>query len=331
MSDMAARMAQQMRDDGIDPSGAGDQVPMVEVPPVETPGGVTGSRGAAATGSEGRGTAAPPVPPPAEALNTDRGDGEPGPVPYARFREVNDQLRELKDLEDYRQFKEYGYDPDSLGRLAAFEAQYLRSPKETIALLIGDQDLPEEAKSAIIQHLGVQDPSVTPPAGAGDEQSGDGQAPPLSKEDRELLNWAKERREQEAREMQNAQSNAQLAAVVNAWTEMDKKDGLHGENAVPDRIKYRYIASAFSSGAQFRTFDQAAEAARREFLEEQDIMLRTAVRGGRNGGSLPPSLPGGAAPPAPARVEGLKTFADANKLVHAALTEGRLPPMNPEG
>src|SRR4051794_14505307 len=105
MSGMADEMRARMEADG----GAG------------LPGGDTG----ASPGNAGE----PPItePPTAGSSNTDTGSGNGAPdtIPYARFKEVNDRYAELKPFEELTSF---GYDADSLRRLAAFEAGYLQDP-----------------------------------------------------------------------------------------------------------------------------------------------------------------------------------------------------------
>src|SRR4030095_7615009 len=65
--------------------------------------------------------------PPAEAINTDTGQQGPSEtVPYSRFKEVNDQLRSYKTLED-----EHGYDADSLRQLAEWADRFDQDPVQS--------------------------------------------------------------------------------------------------------------------------------------------------------------------------------------------------------
>lgn len=305
MSSMAGEMAARMREEGIDPSGSGNQVPMVDVPPVETPGGPQ-VREAPAPGNEGGAPVPQPAPvPSAGTQNTDTvpsGD-EPGPVPYTRFKEVNDRYNQLRGYEELAQ---YGYDPDSLGRLAAFEAGYIQDPTGTIGALVDELDLPEEAKASIKEALGT--PSTPAGGVTGTEDEGTSS---LSPEDRELLDWAKSARERETERAREAQ----LDSVVNAWKAMDKTDKLES----PDDVRILTEISAAAARGGFRTYEELAAAARQGYMQERERILGTAVQ--RNGrGTPPPALPEGGALPAPPQRP--RTLAEANKIVRAALERG---------
>jgi hypothetical protein len=305
MSSIAGEMAARMREEGIDPSGPGAQVPMVDVPPVETPGSPT-VREAPAPGNEGGApVVTPPAPvPSAGTQNTDTVQpGDPGPVPYTRFKEVNDRYNQLRGYEELAQ---YGYDPDSLGRLAAFEAGYISDPTGTIGALVDELDLPEEAKASIKEALGT--PST--PAGGVNGTEDEGTSS-LSPEDRELLDWAKSARERETERAREAQ----LDSVVNAWKAMDKTDRLES----PDDVRILTEISAAAARGGFRTHEELAAAARDGYMRERERILGTAVQ--RNGrGTPPPALPEGGALPAPP--QRFRTLADANKVVKAALERG---------
>src|SRR5829696_867956 len=126
-----------------------------------------GGEGLAADAVPGSGgSQTEPAPPPAGESNADTGAGGglPDTVPYARFKEVNDQYSELKG---YKTLAEYGYDPDSLGRLAAFESSYLQDPINTWKAMADNLDLPEELKAALDQHLAGGDPDPAPAVAEG--------------------------------------------------------------------------------------------------------------------------------------------------------------------
>jgi hypothetical protein len=314
MSGMATEMAARLAADGIDPSGSGDQVPMVDVPPTAAPGSPQVPE-APAPGNVGGAPVQPAVAsPPAGAQNTETLTADdPGPVPYARFKEVNDRYAAVRG---YEELSQYGYDPDSLGRLAAFEASYIQDPTGTITALVNELDLPQEAKASIAEALGT--PSTQPPgpgAAADDENEGRAQ---LSPEDRELLDWAKDAR---AREESDAR-NAQLDSVVNIWKAQDKKDQLES----PDDIRILTEISAAASRGGFSNLQQLAEAARGGYMSERERILGGAIQ--RNGrGTPPPALSEGGALPAPPQRP--RTLAEANKIVQAALERGeRLPDLD---
>src|SRR6266567_3287770 len=116
MSGMASEMEARMRAEG------------------ETPAPGTGETPAAAQT------------PSAETLNAETSGGPPETIPYARFKEVNDQLQTLKG---YDQLREWGYEPDSLARLAQFEAAWLSDPMGTWQAMADNLDLPQEVKDAL--------------------------------------------------------------------------------------------------------------------------------------------------------------------------------------
>src|SRR3954465_12667336 len=104
MSGLADEMSRRMAEDG----GAG-------LPP-ESPGDVV-------PGNEGR-SPTPAAPPAGESnADTQPDAGHTDTIPYARFKEVNDRLAELRPFEE---LTTYGCDADSLRRLAAFETGYMQ-------------------------------------------------------------------------------------------------------------------------------------------------------------------------------------------------------------
>lgn len=317
MGRMASSIEQQMREDGIDPSqtivpGDTDTGQFGDSQPGDEPGGTSFSGN-----DEGDLGVTPPAPASsAGTKNTDTGqlDGsDPGPVPYTRFKEVNDRFQELRD---YGQLQEYGYTPDHLVRLAQFEAGYLRDPVGTVKALVDDLDLPSEAKSRITESLGIE----TKASGDGGDDDGDGSTSTgLSPEDRELLNWARQRRAQETQDRETAERNRQLDQVVNAWKASDEADKL---DSPPEKRMLAFISASAASG-NFRSLEELAEAARNEWLEERDRLLGSAVQGGRRRGTPPPALPENGVLPAPAVRP--KTLRDASKLAQAAMERGELP------
>lgn len=283
MSGMADEMARRMAEDGADL------------------GAVPGNEGGV-----------PPTdqPPSAGTSNTDTADGRtPETIPYARFKEVNDRYNGLKDFEE---LVGYGYDADSLRRLAAFEASYLQDPTGTIAAMTDNLDLPQETKDAIREQL-----KATVESGSAEgEPSGDGStAPaPLPPEVQERLQYVDQLR---AREEQAAQE-AQLQAVVAAWDELDKKD----EIKTPEKVKLMAIAATAQGGGDWKTYEDLAKDARASILEYRSDVLGSAVRTGR-GGSPPASLPGsapGGSPPVK-----FKDIREATKAAEAAIARGELP------
>jgi len=258
------------------------------------------------------------VPPPAGESNTDTGTGgsQPDTIPYARFKEVNDQLSGLRD---YAQLRDLGYDPDSLGRLAAFEAAYRQDPVGTIAHLVSvNPDLPQETKDQVSQML-----SDTPVAGGVPTES-EGAKSALSPEDRELLDYAKNLREREQQAEVSARNDAVLNSVVAAWKRMDEADSL---KSPAERVMLTQIAGVAGSG-QYRNADELAKAARDSLLEYRSEVLGDAIqRTGRNG-NAPAPLPGSrSAASEPVRFDSIKS---ATKAARESIERGELPPLSGE-
>src|SRR5262245_30066812 len=118
--------------------------------------------------------------PPAGAINTDtaQGQGPPESIPYARFKEVNDRLAGLRGYEDLAQ---YGYDADSLRRLASFEQQYQADPIGVWRSMATNLDLPPDVLEAINRFADAP-PAVSPAEGNGPVDPT--APPPVSAEDR---------------------------------------------------------------------------------------------------------------------------------------------------
>jgi hypothetical protein len=293
MSGMADEMARRIEADG----GAG-------LPPDARETG-------AAPGTGGESQAQQP-PPPAGESNTDTGGRQPESIPYARFKEVNDRL---KGYEGFDTLIEYGYDPDSLGRLAAFEAQYLTDPIGTWKALADNLDLPQELADALEQHLSGAAPT-TPQAGRaeGKPPANAGDVPQQDPEMKEALEWVKSRRE---RERDDAEQKL-LDDTLSHWDKLDKQEGIE----TPEHIKLAHLSAMGNSGVVFRTVDELVEAARKPVVEYRGSILGGAVRTGRQGSPL--AVPGSAS----AATEPIDFGTDiraATKAAEAAIARGELP------
>lgn len=265
MSGMANEMAARIADDG----GAG-------------------LGGDSAPGNEGGQSA-----PPAGASNTDTQTGGQAPdtIPYARFKEVNDRLSALKG---YEQLAQYGYDSDSLGRLAAFEAQYQSDPVGTLASMADNLDLPQDVKDAI-RSAAVGSPTdggqtSTASGSAEGDSSGAQQPPAIPREVQDALDYVNQMRERDATQARDDQ----LGRVLAAWDSTDKEQGIE----TPDMIKLAAIQQMAGSGQTFQTVEDLASASRKTIMDYRDALLGSAVR--RTGlGEQPLSLPGGGSSSAP--------------------------------
>lgn len=263
------------------------------------------------------GTGATTPPPSAETLTTDTG-GEPGPVPYSRFKEVNDQLSELRPYDSLRQ---YGYDADSLSRLAAFEAAFTEDPHGTTAKLVDNLDLPDEAKTQIKGMLDSQSDEPTTGGGTPDTPDAPSTEPP---------SWAKPlvedyqtRQQQEVSAREEAARNQMLDQVISHWDEMDKSDSeaLGRSVAIPDTIRLSLIATHASSN-RYQDPVSLAKGARADAVAYRESILGSSVvpPGSRTG---PRSVPNSAATPSPAQKFG-GDIKSASKAALAAIERGEL-------
>jgi len=261
----------------------------------------------------GTGTQTGPTPdatPPAEAQNTDTGEptgGPPDSVPYSRFKEVNDQLRDFKELESF------GYDADSLRQLAQWGAQFDSNPVDSwmaVAKDLGD-DLPPEIREAVASY--IEDQGVV----AQTEQPSQSVAPDAR--DTEIRELRQRLDDRDARDEQASRAEL-LNSIVSRWKEADVKEGIA---TIPDEKIYTYISS---NAPQATNEDELLNLARQEFLDTREFILQGSVV--KPGDSRAPvTVPGSGAPvqEAPPRP---KTLAEASA---AALADAQGSGLNMEG
>jgi hypothetical protein len=233
----------------------------------------------------------------AETLNTDSEDGEdPGPIPYARFKEVNDQYKELKP---FAELTEYGYDADSLRQLAEFDARFQSDPVG-MWLSVGDQlDLPDTVKAAIqAEATGGRSPAK--PQGGPDVPD-----EPLDR----VAQLEKRLDEKEAAETQ-AQWNQTLDELMTKWRKADKADEL--TESPPDEVMLTYIEK-HAQGA--KDLDDIVVRARGAHTEYLDKLMGGAIK---KGGRKKAPVPSGGSPPAN-QPEAPKTLAEASRLARIEL------------
>jgi hypothetical protein len=303
MSNMANEIAARMAADGIrqDDTVVGTGAERV---PAQEPGGVPGNAGAN-------------VPPPAGASNTDTGTqgGPPDSIPYARFKEVNDRLSSLRG---YEELSQYGYDADSLRRLASFEQQYQADPIGVWRSMAVNLDLPQEVLTAINNFADAGQP---PRAEGQTDGTDPATAPAVPAEVQKRLDYVDrimQREEQEQRE-------EALDRVVAAWDEMDNREGV----TTPKRTQLTYIAamaSRTSDGrAVYSTVEGLAQAARSARMEDRDTDLGALVQPGNANRGAPPVLPGSL--PTPAGPVKFTNLREASQAAEADLLAGKLSPL----
>lgn len=250
----------------------------------------------------------------AETSNTETaaGSGTPETIPYPRFKEVNDRLNELKPVEELFQF---GYDADSLRRLASFEASYLQDPIGTLANMAENLDLPQDTIDAIKAHVYSEGGNGR---AEGEPVSDGASASSLPPEVQARLEYVDQLRARE----DEALRQANLDSVVSAWDKLDKEENI---KSPPERIKLMAIAATAQSGQQFRTYDDFARAARESIIEYREDVLGSAIQTGRQGTS-PPALPSSAAHASgPVKFGNIR---EASRAAEEAIKRGDLPPVS---
>jgi len=252
--------------------------------------------GSGALPAPGTGEVVPGTPESASAAteNTEA-QGEPqGPIPYARFKEVNDARRSLEEAhQPFAELEAFGYGADDLQRLVSWEQEYTQDPVGVWLRQAEQIDaLPDEVKAAIetasAAATSAQGPLAdgSPPQG-GEDLSADGEPP----------EWAKpliqEQADRKAKEQETAISSF-YDGIVKAWQDLDVKQGLvkdDGTSATPAGAMHAFIASASVNAS---SAEELLRTAREGFLSSREELLKVAVKvPGRHGETVPRPVPGG--------------------------------------
>jgi len=247
------------------------------------------------------------APQPAGAENADSQQGTTDTVPYSRFKEVNDQYRELRT--EFGDIAEAGYDGDSVRRLVGFEQAYAEDPVGTISSVVDNMDLPDAQKAAVKAALG-QPAQVVEPAEGDEPEDPPAWAKPLI-EDHEARSEAEE----------HAFYDGLLQQSINEWQRLDKEEGL----TTPDRTILRHIRGAIDEGG-FQDVKGLAKVARDGAMEFREHTLGSAVR---TRGTGPLSVPGSGVGQGaePVKFDNIK---QASRAAAEAWERGELPPITPE-
>jgi len=252
------------------------------------------------------GGATPPVPGAGEAAQGDPSastppgatppvadQDPPGPIPYARFSEVNNQRRALEDeIQPFRDLVESGYDADNLQRLAMWEQEYVQDPVGTWLRTAEQIDgLPDEVKAAIAA-AGESAASAqgTPPA--------DGTPPQqvTASPDDELRRQVQELTTDREARLQKEQEEAISAfydGLVKAWKKIDVEQGI----VTPDEAIHAHLAAASPNAARA---EDILRDGRERWLAVREATLAGAITKPGTGSTVPRSVPGsggGNAPP----------------------------------
>jgi len=272
-------------------------------PPV--PGAVEGDPGAA------------PVTPAGAENTVTPGGSDPGPVPYSRFKEVNESRRLIEEAHrPYADLEQIGYGAEDFQRLAAWETEFMQDPVTTwMNQAASIEGLPQSVKEAIAA-AAAETPKGTPDA--------DGVSPteePTDKTpDADPPEWAKpllQDHQNRAAAQQQQAEDAVLGAITNAWNMIDTEQGV----TTPPALMLRYLQDA--RGA---TAEEILRDARESFLADREVMLKAEIKQPGNGSTVPRAVPGsGGTTPStePIRPTSLK---EATKLALAAHEKGQLVP-----
>lgn len=268
--------------------------------------------GAASAPVPGAGEAAQvdPSAPPSGATQPVADQDPPGPIPYARFQEVNNQRRELEqEVQPFRELVDAGYDAANLQRLTQWEAEYMQDPVGTwLRQAEQIEGLPAEVKAAI-EAAGE---SAGRTQGDGSADATPPQQTPTALPDDEPPAWAQplieDHRTRQEREQAEAISSF-YDGLVTAWKEIDEQQGI----TTPDEAIHAHIASAAPNAASAQDILRTA---REQWLAVREATLGSITRPGGNGPTPPQPVPGsgagGSAPPVRPR-----TMQEARRLAES--------------
>jgi hypothetical protein len=253
---------------------------------------------------------------PAGATITDTAEA-PGPIPYSRFKEVNDTRRKLEEaITPYRELEGMGYSPEDFRRLVAWEDEYAADPVGWALNNALEQATDSGVKAAIESAIAAKTggSAETPSAPEGSQpDSGSDDEPPA---------WAKriiEKHEREEREAEMRARSEAFDALTNAWKELDKKDN------VKSPTEAALTTWLYAAAAQHSEPVEILRAARQSWLAEREEILKEAVTPARDGDTIPRPVPGGGEGAATVREPVRpRTLDQARKLAQEADERGTL-------
>lgn len=231
--------------------------------------------------------------------NDGSGSTPPEAIPYARFKEVNDQLRSYKELE------KLGYDVDSLRQLATWEQQFSQDPVTNwLSVARNLEGLPE------VVVMALKDYFDEPYTEEEDDSEGEEEEQEQDPEVRATVEWAKAK---QAEEVQQHRMKL-LNEIMEDWAKQNRNEKLE---VLSENVMLTFIAGAAGTGS---TKEEILKNARETWLEARNLALSTVVRPGRG---VPVPASGGAAPTGSGPIRA-KDFNEANALARAALEKGLL-------
>ena len=267
----------------------------------------------AAPSAPGAGVAVPGVPAPtsAETITTEGAGTPPGPIPYARFQEVNEARKAIEEAhQPYADLEELGYDAANLQRLATWEQEYAQDPVGTWLRQADEiNDFPEELKTAIQTHMqaggSVPKEPLTDgaPAPSGSEQPNDSDPPEYL---RPII------ADYEARQAQQEQEaiSGFYDGLVKAWKDLDTTQGL----ATPDEAIHAHLAAASPTAT---SAEELLRTGRETWLKVREATLSSEIQIPGRSGLVPQSVPGGAGAAGAATAVRPRSLREATRMAAA--------------
>lgn len=248
--------------------------------------------------------------------NTETG-GAPGPVPYSRFKEVNDARRTLEErLAPISELEGLGYTPEDFHRLASWETEYMADPVGWALQNALEQAADPGVKAQIEAVIAAKNGTIAEVPSAPT-------AEPVSAEEAPVPEWAKPIVERHLAEEKTREETARAEAydgITTAWKQLDEKDGV---TTPSDAALATWV---YAASAQYDQPVDILRAAREGWLAERTAILTEAVTPVREGNaprSVPGSGEGAAVTPAPKRP---RTLDEARRAAEEAETRGTLVP-----
>ena len=261
--------------------------------------------GEAAQGDPSASTPSGATPPVAE-------QDPPGPIPYARFSEVNNQRRALEEeVQPFRDLVESGYDADNLQRLAMWEQEYVQDPVGTWLRTAEQIDgLPDEVKAAIAA-AGESAPSAQgPPSAERVPPAQPSTDDPNEELRQQVAELTAERNARTEKEQAEAVSEF-YDGLVGAWKQLDETQGI----VTPEGSIHAWLAT---SSVNATSAEEILRNGREAYLADRDELLKSAIVPPGTGTTVPRSVPGsggGSAPPVqPRTLQEAKRAAEADPM-----------------
>lgn len=220
----------------------------------------------------------------AESAGTENTEsGQPGPVPYHRFKEVNDSLRNYKEIGS----------ADDFHRLMHWEQSFAEDPAGWWLQFSAQIDgLPDVVRQAIDAY-NRGETAVTPQQAPNPAKPG-----PDAEESESLPEWAADLVEkvqslsEDASKRQQKEAEAAREELLNSmhdlWLKQDKEAKVKSPNI---RVRAALLAAA-AAAPNISSREEAVALARAAWEEERKGLIDEALEAGQSGRGAPRSVPG---------------------------------------